>query len=123
MSTHRFFFLTVTVKLPGSPLTFSRSALVIISMFRCRPTPTSLGPMVHMAQSFVGKILSSWTMPPPMEVSLLQEVDPDPGLCQVEGCLHAAYASADHKSRAYLAVAAVITRHSRIHPLGRIAKL
>ena len=33
---------------------------------RWRPTSTSLGEMIHMAQSLVGKVLSSWDMTPPM---------------------------------------------------------
>ena len=60
-------FLTLTLKLPGFPSTASRSAYVINSIFRCRPTSTSLGEMIHMAQSLVGKVLSSWDMTPPME--------------------------------------------------------
>ena len=39
-------------------------------MFRCGPVSTSLGLMVHMAQSLVGKVLSSWAMWPPMAVWL-----------------------------------------------------
>jgi len=36
------------------------------SMFRCRPTSTSLGEIIHIEQSLVGKVLSSWAMAPPM---------------------------------------------------------
>ncbi len=56
-----------TLRSPGGPSTDSRSAYVINSMFGCRPTSTSLGEMIHMAQSWVGKVLSSWAMAPPME--------------------------------------------------------
>jgi hypothetical protein len=54
------------VKRPGSPSSCSSSALVKSSMFRCRPTSTSLGEMIHMAQSLVGKVLSSCDIRPPM---------------------------------------------------------
>jgi len=40
--------------------------LVIMFMFRCRPTSTSLGEIIHMAQSLVGKVLSSLAIIPPM---------------------------------------------------------
>lgn len=67
MSIVRAFFLTLTLKLPGSPSTASRSAYVINSMFKCRPTSTSLGEMIHIAQSLVGKVLSNCDMIPPIE--------------------------------------------------------
>ena len=35
-------------------------------MFACRPTSTSFGAMIHMEQSLVGNVLSSWDMTPPM---------------------------------------------------------
>jgi hypothetical protein len=57
----------LTLKFPGEPSTDSRSAYVINSMFMCRPTSTSFGEMIHMAQSFVGKVLSSWDITPPMD--------------------------------------------------------
>ena len=41
------------------------SELVTISMFRCLPASTSLGARVHIEQSLVGKVLSSWAMWPP----------------------------------------------------------
>src|SRR5208337_4906016 len=63
-STKRGRRLIVTVKSPGCPWTRSTSLKVRISMSRCRPISTSRGAMVHMAQSLVGKVLSSWDMPP-----------------------------------------------------------
>jgi hypothetical protein len=36
------------------------------SIFGCRPTSTSLGERIHMEQSLVGKVLSSWAIWPPM---------------------------------------------------------
>lgn len=57
---------TFTLKFPGSPRTSSKSAYVINSMFKCRPTSTSTGEMIHIAQSLVGKVLSSWDMTPPI---------------------------------------------------------
>ena len=65
-STKRGRRLTVTVKSPGWPWTRATSLKVRISMSRCRPISTSRGAMVHMAQSLVGKVLSSWDMTPPM---------------------------------------------------------
>ena len=35
-------------------------------MFWCLPAATSFGAMMHMEQSFVGNVLSSWAMVPPM---------------------------------------------------------
>ena len=61
--------------------------------------------------------------PPADRGFALQEVHLDPGLRQVQGGLHAADAGAHYQGCAHLAVAAVIPRHSRIHPLGRIASL
>ena len=65
-STRLGFFVSVTVKFPTSPSTDDKSALVTISMFSCRPTSTSFGAMMHIEQSLVGKVLSSWAMAPPM---------------------------------------------------------
>ena len=56
----------VTLKFPLEPSTVSTSAQVIRLMFRCRPTSTSLGEIIHMAQSLVGKVLSNSLMTPPM---------------------------------------------------------
>ena len=55
-----------TVKLPASPSMAVTEARVRSSMFRCRPTSTSLGEIIHMEQSLVGKVLSSCAMEPPM---------------------------------------------------------
>jgi hypothetical protein len=54
------------LKFPLTPERFSISAHVIRLMFRCRPTSTSLGEIIHMAQSLVGKVLSSSLITPPM---------------------------------------------------------
>jgi hypothetical protein len=56
----------VAVKLPASPVTACTSVMVYRSMFRWRPASTSLGEMIHMEQSLVGKVLSNWDMTPPM---------------------------------------------------------
>jgi hypothetical protein len=58
--------LSRALKCPGFPSRESSSVWVRSSMFRCRPTSTSFGEMIHMAQSLVGKVLSSWAMSPPM---------------------------------------------------------
>ncbi len=55
------------MKFPASPVTFWTSVSVLSSMFRCRPTSTSLGEMIHIAQSQVGKVLSNCDMTPPIE--------------------------------------------------------
>ncbi len=57
---------TLALKRPGPPSSDSTSAWVMISMLRCRPTSTSLGEMIHIAQSLVGKVLSNWDIIPPM---------------------------------------------------------
>lgn len=49
----------LAVKLPASPSMASTSVFVMILMFICRPTSTSFGEMTHIAQSLVGKVLSS----------------------------------------------------------------
>ena len=56
---------TRAVKRPGAPSSARTSAWVMISMLRCRPTSTSLGEMIHMAQSLVGKVLSNCDIRPP----------------------------------------------------------
>jgi hypothetical protein len=56
----------VTLNRPTSPDILATSARVSNSIFRCRPTSTSLGEIIHMEQSLVGKVLSSWAMPPPI---------------------------------------------------------
>ena len=65
-STYLGFSLTFAVKLPSSPSSDRSSVFVNNSMFRCRPTSTSLGEMTHMVQSLVGKVLSSRAIIPPM---------------------------------------------------------
>ena len=76
-------------------LDLTTSLSVIISMLRWRPVSTSLGLMVHMAQSLVGKVLSSWAMCPPMADLAFDQVDLEAGLGQVERGLHAGDAAAD----------------------------
>jgi hypothetical protein len=56
----------VTLKFPSVPSTLSTSAQVIRLMLRCRPTSTSLGEIIHIAQSLVGNVLSSSLITPPM---------------------------------------------------------
>jgi hypothetical protein len=65
-STYRGFCLIFAVKFPGSPSSERSSVFVRSSMLRCRPTSTSLGEMTHIAQSLVGKVLSSWDIMPPI---------------------------------------------------------
>lgn len=56
----------VTLKLPSVPWISFTSAQVIRLIFRCRPNSTSFGEIIHMAQSLVGKVLSSSLITPPM---------------------------------------------------------
>src|SRR4030067_980061 len=58
--------LMVTLKLPTSPSSFAILAFVIRSMLWCLPVAPSFGAMMHMAQSLVGKVLSSCAITPPM---------------------------------------------------------
>jgi len=60
----------LTSKFPSSPEMLSTSERVKSSIFICRPTSTSLGEIIHMAQSLVGKVLSSWDIIPPIELDL-----------------------------------------------------
>src|SRR4030042_3285950 len=57
------------LKSPSWPSSASSSALVIISMLGCLPTSISLGEIMHMEQSLVGKVLSNWAILPPMDVA------------------------------------------------------
>jgi len=61
------FLVRFTVKFPASPSTLLTSVKVRTSILGCRPTSTSLGESIHMEQSLVGKVLSSWAIWPPME--------------------------------------------------------
>src|ERR1019366_1918118 len=65
-STKRGCFLILTVKFPGCPSTRSTSLKVRSSMSLCRPISPSRGAMVHIAQSLLGKVLSSCAITPPM---------------------------------------------------------
>ena len=65
-SMKRACFFTVTVKLPAWPAMLSTSLSVRISMSLWRPISTRRGAIVHMAQSFVGKVLSSCAITPPI---------------------------------------------------------
>ncbi len=56
----------VTVKLPSAPERDVTSARVSSSILMCRPTSTSLGEIIHIEQSLVGKVLSNWAIAPPM---------------------------------------------------------
>jgi hypothetical protein len=59
--------VTRAVKFPASPSTDSRLAFVNTLIFGDRPISTNLGPSIQMAQSLVGKVLSSRAMVPPMD--------------------------------------------------------
>ena len=65
-SMYRGFFVSVTLKSPGSPSILLISLFGFRFMFICRPTSTSLGEITHMVQSLVGKVLSSRAMRPPI---------------------------------------------------------
>ena len=63
---YRALLTRLTVNSPACPATRSTSVNVRISILGCRPTSTSLGERIHIEQSLVGKVLSSWAMRPPM---------------------------------------------------------
>ncbi len=65
-STYLGLLVSVTTKSPGEPVNSVISAFPMISMFGCAPVPTSFGDKIHMAQSFVGKVLSNCGMIPPI---------------------------------------------------------
>src|SRR3990172_2641037 len=56
----------VTLKSPASPSTLLTSVRVITSMLGCRLTSLNLGDWIHIEQSLVGKVLSSWDILPPI---------------------------------------------------------
>ena len=66
ISTNRGCCCSRAVKRPGPPSSPSSSVPVNNSMFRCRPTSTSFGEIIHIAQSLVGNVLSSCDIRPPM---------------------------------------------------------
>src|SRR3972149_3197696 len=63
---YRLLLFISTLKFLGSPDRPSTLALVTRMMFGCLPASTSLGARIHIEQSFVGKVLSSWPITPPM---------------------------------------------------------
>ena len=56
------------MKLPGFPEMPVISAFIRSLMFGCLPAATSFGDSMHIEQSFVGKVLSSWAILPPIVV-------------------------------------------------------
>ena len=70
----------MTLKSPASPLIPSISASVIISISLCLPISTSFGAIMHIEQSFVGNVLSSCDIIPPIHgfVSDRYTFIPDP---------------------------------------------
>ena len=66
-SIYRAFCFRVTLKFPASPSIFSISARVIISISLCLPISTSFGAIIHIEQSFVGNVLSSCDIVPPIQ--------------------------------------------------------
>ena len=57
-------------------------------MFRCRPTSTSLGEIIHIAHSFVGKVLSSCAITPPIDGSFFDQIDVIAAISKIERRLH-----------------------------------
>ena len=74
---------------PGWPETLWMSASVMISIFLFRAHSTNLGERMHIAQSPVGKVLSSWAIRPPMAARRIQQVDLEAAPRQIERCLDA----------------------------------
>src|SRR3990172_159368 len=67
---YRGFLVNVTLKSPASPFTVSTSVRVRSSMLGCLWHSRNFGDSMHMEQSFVGKVLSSWAILPPMAGAL-----------------------------------------------------
>ena len=65
-------------------------------MFGCRPTSTSFGERIHMEQSLVGKVLSSWAMWPPDAGRLLHQIDFKTRGGKIQGGLDTADPTANH---------------------------
>ncbi len=65
-STNLAFLRNSISKSPAFPVIDSNSQYVSNSMFGCRETSANLGARMQMAQSFVGNVLSSWSILPPM---------------------------------------------------------
>ena len=70
------------------------------SMLRCRPVSTSLGLMVHMAQSLVGKVLSSCAICPPMATAGFDQVNAETLVGQIEAGLHPGDSAAHNENSA-----------------------
>ena len=64
-------------------------------MLGCRPTSTSLGASIHMEQSLVGKVLSSWAIWPPMLGAFSTRYTLKPAVRKIEGGLNTADPSTD----------------------------
>src|SRR5512136_2922924 len=65
-STNRAFFSTFTLKLPTLPSMPTTSAYVITLVLGWLKQSAILGARMHIEQSFVGNVLSSWAILPPM---------------------------------------------------------
>src|SRR5512136_1441006 len=65
-STYLAFFRTLTLKLPALPSTPTTSAYVITFVFGWLKQSAIFGAKMQIEQSFVGNVLSSWAILPPM---------------------------------------------------------
>ena len=79
-------------------------------MFGCRPTSTSLGASIHMEQSLVGKVLSSWAIWPPMLGAFLNQVDLEAGGGEIERGLNTADPSADNHDVSEITLSETLTK-------------
>ena len=70
-------------------------------MSLCLPISTRRGAMVHMAQSLVGKVLSSCAMTPPMAGPRSAKYTLMPAIGEIEGSLHTADTASYDKGSAH----------------------
>ena len=72
-------------------------------MLGCRSHSMNFGESMHIEQSLVGKVLSSWAILPADGRSLLDQVDLEAGGGQIQSGLDPADAAADHHDVAEIA--------------------
>ena len=79
-------------------------------MLGCRPTSTSLGERIHIEQSLVGKVLSSWAIWPPMARCFLNQVNLKTRSGQIQRGLNTADPSTDNHDVSKITVGETFTK-------------
>ena len=79
-------------------------------MLGCRPTSTSLGASIHMEQSLVGKVLSSWAIWPPMARRFFNQVNLKTRSGKIKRGLNTADPSTDNHDISKITVCETFTK-------------